>query len=185
MSHITTADGTRIFYKDWGSGQPVVFSHGWPLTSDAWDPQLKLVADAGYRAIAHDRRGGDRSSQPWQGNDLTAYADDPAQLIEQLDLRDVVLVGHSTGGGEVTRYMGRHGTDRVAKAVLPGAIPPLMLRTDDNPEGQPIEVFDAIRDGVAHNRSQFYEDLSAAFYGANPSGSNVNRERTSCLGLRI
>jgi non-heme chloroperoxidase len=175
MSYITTADGTRIFYKDWGSGRPVVFSHGWPLTSDAWDPQLKLVADAGYRAIAHDRRGGGRSSQPWQGNDLTTYAEDLAQLLEQLDLRDVVLVGHSTGGGEVTRYMGLHGTDRVRKAVLLGAIPPLMLQTDSNPEGQPRSVFDAIRDGVAHDRSQFYKDLSAPFYGANRDGSTVSQ----------
>src|SRR3954468_17906298 len=175
MSHITTADGTRIFYKDWGSGQPVVFSHGWPLTSDAWDPQLKLVADAGYRAIAHDRRGGGRSSQPWEGNDLTTYADDLAGLIDQLDLHDVVLVGHSTGGGEVTRYMGRHGTSRVAKAVLLSAIPPLMLRTDANPEGLPISAFDAIREGVARDRSQFYKDLSAPFYGANRPGSNVSQ----------
>ena len=175
MSYIATADGTRIFYKDWGSGQPVVFSHGWPLTSDAWDPQLKLVADAGYRAIAHDRRGGGRSSQPWQGNDLTTYAHDLASLIEQLDLRDVVLVGHSTGGGEVTRYMARHGTDRVAKAVLLSAIPPLMLQTADNPEGQPLSVFDGIRDGVAHDRSQFYKDLSAPFYGANRPGSTVSQ----------
>jgi len=175
MSYITTADDTRIFYKDWGSGPPVVFSHGWPLTSDAWDPQLKLVADAGYRAIAHDRRGGGRSSQPWQGNDLTTYADDLASLMEQLDLRDVVLVGHSTGGGEVTRYMGRHGTDRVAKAVLLSAIPPLMLQTADNPEGSPISVFDEIREGVARDRSQFYKDLSAPFYGANRPGSNVSQ----------
>jgi non-heme chloroperoxidase len=175
MSSITTADGTRIYYKDWGSGQPVVFSHGWPLTADAWDPQLKLVADAGYRAIAHDRRGGGRSSQPWQGNDLTTYADDLASLIEQLDLRDAVLVGHSTGGGEVVRYMGRHGTERVSKAVLLGAIAPLMLQTDDNPEGQPVAAFDAIRNGVAHDRSQFYKDLSAPFYGANRPGSQVTQ----------
>ncbi|HYX97745.1 MAG TPA: alpha/beta hydrolase [Geodermatophilus sp.] len=175
MGVYTTADGVDIFYKDWGSGQPVVFSHGWPLTSDAWDPQLKLVADAGYRAIAHDRRGGGRSSQPWEGNDLTTYADDLAGLIEHLDLRDVVLVGHSTGGGEVTRYMGRHGTDRVAKAVLLSAIPPLMLRTDANPEGLPISAFDAIREGVATDRSQYYEDLSAAFYGANRPGSTVSQ----------
>lgn len=175
MGVYTTEDGVDIFYKDWGSGQPVVFSHGWPLTSDAWDPQLKLVADAGYRAIAHDRRGGGRSSQPWQGNDLTTYADDLAGLIEHLDLRDVVLVGHSTGGGEVTRYMGRHGTSRVAKAVLLSAIPPLMLRTDANPEGQPVEVFDAIREGVATDRSQYYQDLSAAFYGANRPGSRVSQ----------
>jgi non-heme chloroperoxidase len=175
MSYITTADGTRIFHKDWGSGQPVVFSHGWPLTSDAWDPQLKLVADAGYRAIAHDRRGGGRSSQPWDGNDLSTYADDLAGLIEHLDLRDVVLVGHSTGGGEVTRYMGRHGTARVARAVLLSAIPPLMLKTDGNPEGLPLSAFDAIREGVAGDRSQFYKDLSAAFYGANRPGSTVSQ----------
>src|SRR4051794_21030107 len=137
MSFITTADGTQIFYKDWGSGQPVVFSHGWPLTSDAWDPQLKLVADAGYRAIAHDRRGGGRSSQPWQGNDLTTYADDLAELVQQLDLRDAVLVGHSTGGGAVARYLGRRRTARVAKAVALGAIPPLLLRAGHQPQGPP------------------------------------------------
>jgi non-heme chloroperoxidase len=175
MGVYTTGDGVDIFFKDWGSGQPVVFSHGWPLTSDAWDPQLKLVADAGYRAIAHDRRGGGRSSQPWEGNDLTTYADDLAGLIEHLDLRDVVLVGHSTGGGEVTRYMGRHGTSRVAKAVLLSAIPPLMLRTAANPEGLPISVFDAIREGVARDRSQYYKDLSAAFYGSNRPGSTVSQ----------
>jgi non-heme chloroperoxidase len=175
MGIYTTKDGVDIFFKDWGSGQPVVFSHGWPLTSDAWDPQLKLVADAGYRAIAHDRRGGGRSSQPWDGNDLSTYADDLAGLIEHLDLRDVVLVGHSTGGGEVTRYMGRHGTARVAKAVLLSAIPPLMLKTDSNPEGLPLSAFDAIREGVASDRSQFYKDLSAAFYGANRPGSTVSQ----------
>jgi non-heme chloroperoxidase len=175
MGVCTTADGTEIFYKAWGSGQPVVFSHGWPLTSDAWDPQLKLVADAGYRAIAHDRRGGGRSSQPWEGNDLSTYADDLAALIEQLDLRNVVLVGHSTGGGEVTRYMGRHGTSRVAKAVLLGAIPPLMLKTPANPEGTPISVFDGLRAGVLGDRSQFYRDLSAPFYGANRAGAEVSQ----------
>ncbi len=175
MGVYTTGDGVDIFFKDWGIGQPVVFSHGWPLTSDAWDPQLKLVADAGYRAIAHDRRGGGRSSQPWEGNDLTTYADDLAGLIEHLDLRDVVLVGHSTGGGEVTRYMGRHGTSRVAKAVLLSAIPPLMLRTAANAEGLPISVFDAIREGVARDRSQYYKDLSAAFYGSNRPGSTVSQ----------
>ena len=175
MSYCTTKDGTEIFYKDWGSGQPVVFSHGWPLTSDAWDPQLQLVADAGYRAIAHDRRGGGRSSQPWEGNDLTTYADDLAALIEHLDLRDAVLVGHSTGGGEVTRYIGRHGTARVAKVVLLSAIPPLMLRTEANPEGLPRSVFDEIRAGVAGDRSQYYQDLSAAFYGANRPGSTVSQ----------
>jgi non-heme chloroperoxidase len=175
MGIFTTKDGTDIFYKDWGSGQPVVFSHGWPLTSDAWDPQLKLVADAGYRAVAHDRRGGGRSSQPWDGNDLSTYADDLAGLIEHLDLHDVVLVGHSTGGGEVTRYMGRHGTGRVAKAVLLSAIPPLMLKTDANPEGLPLSAFDEIRAGVAGDRSQYYKDLSAPFYGANRPGSTVSQ----------
>jgi non-heme chloroperoxidase len=175
MGVFTTKDGTDIFYKDWGSGQPVVFSHGWPLTSDAWDPQLNLVASSGYRAIAHDRRGGGRSSQTWDGNDLTTYAEDLAGLIEHLDLHDIVLVGHSTGGGEVTRYMGQHGTSRVAKAVLLSAIPPLMLKTDANPEGLPLSVFDDIRAGVAGDRSQFYKDLSAAFYGANRSGSTVSQ----------
>ena len=175
MGVYTTSDGVDIFYKDWGSGQPVVFSHGWPLTSDAWDPQLNLVADAGYRAIAHDRRGGGRSSQPWEGNDLTTYADDLAGLIEHLDLHDAVLVGHSTGGGEVTRYIGRHGTSRVAKALLLSAIPPLMLKTEANPEGTPMSVFDGLRAGVAGGRSQFYQDLSEPFYGANRSGSEVSQ----------
>ena len=175
MSAYTTKDGVRIYYKDWGSGQPVVFSHGWPLTADAWDPQLNLVAAAGYRAIAHDRRGGGRSSQTWDGNDLNTYADDLHGLLEHLDLRDVVLVGHSTGGGEVTRYMGRHGTARVAKAVLLGAIPPLMLQTDANPQGLPVSAFDALRAGVLGDRSQFYKDLSAAFYGANRPGSTVSQ----------
>ena len=175
MSAFTTKDGVRIYYKDWGSGRPVVFSHGWPLTADAWDPQLDLVATAGYRAIAHDRRGGGRSSQTWDGNDLNTYADDLHGLIEHLDLRDVVLVGHSTGGGEVTRYMGRHGTARVAAAVLLGAIPPLMLQTEANPEGLPVAAFDALRAGVRGDRSQFYKDLSAAFYGANRPGSTVSQ----------
>ncbi|MET9125480.1 alpha/beta hydrolase [Streptomyces sp. NPDC004528] len=175
MPFITTADGTEIFYKDWGSGQPIVFSHGWPLTADAWDPQLNFVADNGFRAIAHDRRGGGRSGQPWAGNDLDTYADDLAALIEALDLRDVILVGHSTGGGEVARYIGRHGTGRVAKAVLLSAIPPLMLKTAANPEGLPIEVFDEIRAGVATDRSQFYRDLSETFYGANREGSTVSQ----------
>ena len=174
MGTFTTKDGVEIFFKDWGSGRPVVFSHGWPLTADAWDPQLNLVASAGYRAIAHDRRGGGRSAQPWEGNDLTTYADDLAGLIEHLDLRDVVLVGHSTGGGEVTRYMGRHGTSRVAKAVLLSAIPPLMLRTEANPEGLPRSVFDDLRAGVAGDRSQFYRDLSVPFYGGNRAGSSVS-----------
>jgi non-heme chloroperoxidase len=172
---ITTTDGTIIYYKDWGSGQPLVFSHGWPLSADAWDDQLTLVASNGFRGIAHDRRGHGRSSQPWNGNDLDTYADDLAELIDQLDLHDVILVGHSTGGGEVTRYIGRHGTDRVAKAVLVSAIPPLMLKTDANPGGLPIEAFDEIRDGLAADRSQFYEDLSAPFYGANREGSTVSQ----------
>src|SRR3954454_2704691 len=174
MSTITTKDGTRIYYKDWGSGQPVVFSHGWPLSADAWDGQMVFLGERGYRVIAHDRRGHGRSSQTWNGNDLDTYADDLAELIEALDLRDVILVGHSTGGGEVTRYIGRHGTGRVAKAVLVGAIPPLMLKTASNPGGTPIEAFDAIRAGVLSDRSQFYADLAVPFYGANREGSNVS-----------
>ena len=175
MGTITTKDGTEIFYKDWGTGQPVVFSHGWPLNADAWDDQLFLVASSGYRAIAHDRRGGGRSGQSWAGNDLDTYADDLADLIEALDLHDVILVGHSTGGGEVTRYMGRHGTTRVAKAVLVSAIPPLMLKTDANPGGLPVDVFDAIRNGITTDRSQYYQDLSAPFYGANRPDSTVSQ----------
>jgi non-heme chloroperoxidase len=175
MGTVTTTDGTTIFYKDWGSGQPVVFSHGWPLNADAWDDQAMLVASNGYRAVAHDRRGHGRSSQPWDGNDLDTYADDLAQLIDTLGLLEAVLVGHSTGGGEVTRYLGRHGTTRVAKAVLVSAIPPLMLKTPANPEGTPIEAFDAIRAGMAGDRSQFYQDLSEPFYGANRPGAQVSQ----------
>jgi non-heme chloroperoxidase len=175
MATITTTDGTEIFYKDWGSGQPVVFSHGWPLNADAWDDQSFLVASNGFRAIAHDRRGHGRSGQPWTGNEMDTYADDLAQLIETLDLHDVILVGHSTGGGEVTRYIGRHGTFRVAKALLLGAIPPLMLKTEANPGGLPIEAFDAIRAGVTADRSQFYKDLSAPFYGANRPDATVSQ----------
>ncbi|GAA0360335.1 alpha/beta hydrolase [Actinoallomurus spadix] len=174
MPTITTADGTRIFYKDWGSGRPVVFSHGWPLNADAWDEQLRLLAENGYRAIAHDRRGHGRSDQPWTGNDMDTYADDLAALIEHLDLRDAVLVGHSTGGGEVTRYLGRHGSARVAKAVLLGAVPPVMLRSESNPEGTPIDAFDGIRAGVDADRSQFYWDLSESFYGFNRPGAAVS-----------
>lgn len=174
MGTISTEDGTQIFYKDWGTGQPVVFSHGWPLNADAWDEQLLLMASSGFRAIAHDRRGHGRSSQAWSGHEMNTYADDLAELLEQLDLRDVVLVGHSTGGGEVTRYIGRHGTSRVAKVVLLGAVPPLMLKTEDNPDGQPIETFDEIRAGLMADRSQFYWDLSAPFFGANRPGSTVS-----------
>jgi non-heme chloroperoxidase len=175
MPTITTRDGTRIFYKDWGTGLPVVFSHGWPLNADTWDEQMMFVASHGYRAIAHDRRGHGRSSQPWNGNDMDTYADDLAQLIEALDLTSVTLVGHSTGGGEVTRYVGRHGTSRVAKVVLVGAVPPQMVKNDANPGGLPIEVFDGIRAGVIGDRSQFYKDLSAPFYGANRPGSKVSQ----------
>ena len=173
--HVSTKDNVDIFFKDWGRGQPVVFSHGWPLTADAWDDAMMFVADHGYRGIAHDRRGGGRSSQPWDGNDLDTYADDLAAVIEHLDLSDIVLVGHSTGGGEITRYVGRHGTSRVAKMVLVGAIPPLMLKTTKNPEGLPIEVFDGLRTGLSADRSQFYEDLSAPFYGANRPGNTVSQ----------
>ncbi|MGW0872130.1 alpha/beta fold hydrolase [Streptomyces sp. NPDC002740] len=171
---VTTSDRVDIFYKDWGSGQPVVFSHGWPLNADAWDGQLRLVADNGLRGIAHDRRGHGRSGQPWGGNHMDRYADDLAELLETLDLRDVILVGHSTGGGEVARYLGRHGTGRVAKVVLLGAVTPLMLRTDANPEGLPIEVFDGIRAGVEADRSQFYWDLSESFYGFNRPGAKAS-----------
>jgi non-heme chloroperoxidase len=174
-ARITTRDGTEIFYKDWGSGQPVVFSHGWPLNADAWDDQSVLVASNGFRAIAHDRRCHGRSSQPWSGNEMDTYADDLAELIEALDLHDAILVGHSTGGGEVARYIGRHGTARVAKAVLLGAVAPLMLKTDANPGGLPIEAFDQIRAGVTADRSQFYKDLSGSFYGANRPDSTVSQ----------
>jgi non-heme chloroperoxidase len=175
MTSITTKDGAKIFYKDWGTGQPVVFSHGWPLNADAWDEQLFFMASHGYRAIAHDRRGHGRSTQTYAGNEMDTYADDLAALVESLDLSNAIHVGHSTGGGEVARYIGRHGTKRVAKAVLVGAVPPLMLKTPDNPDGLPIEVFDQIRAGVSNDRSQFYKDLSAPFYGANRPGSTVSQ----------
>jgi len=171
MSTITTRDGTQIYYNDWGTGQPVVFSHGWPLTGDAFEDQMFFLASRGYRCIAHDRRGHGRSSQPWHGNDLDTYADDLAELVEALDLKSAIHVGHSTGGGEVTRYIGRHGTKRVAKAVLIGAIPPLMLKTPANPGGLPMEAFDQIRAGVAADRSQFFTDLSLPFFGYNRPGA--------------
>src|SRR5918998_6785958 len=172
---ITTEDGTRIFYKDWGTGQPVVFSHGWPLSADAWENQTLFLARNGYRVIAHDRRGHGRSSQPSEGNDMDTYADDLAALFEGLDLKDAVVVGHSTGGGEVARYIGRHGTSRVAKAVLVSAIPPLMLKTEANPDGLPIEVFDGLRAGLIADPSQFYRDLAVPFFGANRPGSEVSQ----------
>ncbi|MGZ8173832.1 MULTISPECIES: alpha/beta fold hydrolase [Methylobacter] len=172
MNTITTKDGTEIYYKDWGSGPPVVFSHGWPLTADAWESQMVYLASNGYRCIAHDRRGHGRSSQPWNGNDMDTYADDLSELIESFDLNDIALIGHSTGGGEVARYIGRHGTQRVAKVVLMGSVSPLMLKTDDNPGGLPIDVFDTIRVDVAADRSQFFKDLTTPFYGTNKSDSS-------------
>ena len=175
MSTITTKDGTTIYYKDWGTGPAVTFSHGWPLNADAWDNQMLFLAQNGFRVIAHDRRGHGRSSQPATGNDMNGYADDLAALIDALDLRDATLVGHSTGGGEVARYIGRHGTKRVAKAVLIAAVPPLMLKSATNPEGLPVEVFNQLRAGVAGDRSQFYRDLAIQFYGANRPGAKVSQ----------
>jgi non-heme chloroperoxidase len=174
MATITTKDGTTIFYKDWGKGQPIVFSHGWPLTADDWDGQMLYFGNLGYRVIAHDRRGHGRSDQTWGGNDMDTYADDLAQLFEKLDLKDAIMVGHSTGGGEVARYLGRHGSKRVAKAALISAITPLMLKTEKNPLGTPVEVFDGLRAALAANRPQFYKDITMPFYGYNRPGAKIS-----------
>jgi non-heme chloroperoxidase len=186
MNTITTKDGTQIYYKDWGSGQPIVFSHGWPLSADDWDAQMLFFGQQGYRVIAHDRRGHGRSTQTWEGNEMDTYADDLAALTEKLDLKNAIHVGHSTGGGEVARYIGRHGTKRVAKAVLIGAVPPLMVKTERNPGGLPMAIFDDIRAGVAGNRSQFYKDLTPPFYGYNRPGARISegvRERWWLQGM--
>jgi len=175
MSKLTTKDGTQIYYKDWGAGAPVVFSHGWPLNADAWESQMVFLASHGYRCLAHDRRGHGRSSQPWNGNEIDTYADDLAELFEALDLKGATLIGHSTGGGEAARYIGRHGTSRIAKAVLMGSVTPLMLKTKANPGGLPIDVFDKIRAGVAADRSQFFKDLTTPFFGANRQGHKVTQ----------
>jgi non-heme chloroperoxidase len=174
MNTITVKDGTTIFYKDWGKGQPVVFSHGWPLTADDWDGQMMFFGQHGYRVIAHDRRGHGRSTQTWDGNDMDTYADDLAVLFEKLDLKDAIMVGHSTGGGEVARYLGRHGSKRVAKAALISAVPPLMLKTDKNPGGLPIKVFDDLRTALAANRAEFYRDITLPFYGYNRPGAKIS-----------
>jgi non-heme chloroperoxidase len=174
MPEITTKDGAQIFFKDWGAGRPIVFSHGWPLNADAWDDELLFLANNGFRVIAHDRRGHGRSTQSWSGNTMDTYADDLAAVMDKLELREATLVGHSTGGGEITRYVGRHGTARVKQMVLIGAIPPLMLKTASNPLGTPLAAFDEIRAGLLKDRSQYYRELSAPFYGANRAGSKVS-----------
>jgi non-heme chloroperoxidase len=175
MKSIIAKDGAHIFYKDWGSGKPIVFSHGWPLDADAWDAQMLFLGAQGFRVIAHDRRGHGRSSQTWDGNEMNTYADDVAALFEKLDLHDAVFIGHSTGGGEVARYLGRHGSSRVKKAVLMSAVPPIMLKTDANPEGLPLKVFDDLRQSLAEDRSQFYRDLAVPFYGYNRPGAKPSQ----------
>ncbi|RWX36687.1 alpha/beta fold hydrolase [Rhizobium leguminosarum] len=187
MSFISVKDGTKIAYKDWGKGQPILFSHGWPLAGDAWDAQMLFFGMNGFRVIAHDRRGHGASDQPWDGNNMDQYADDLAELIEKLDLKDLIMIGHSTGGGEVAHYIGRHGSKRVAKVVLLAAVPPLMLKTESNPEGTPIEVFNDIRKGTASNRAQFFKDLSVPFYGFNRDGATVKeglRESFWAMGMQ-